>query len=220
MPVIYKIQSPTNAVYIGQTNNLGQRLSSHKNGRYGLRKDNAVNCSIKEHGLDSHKIEVVQDLPKDVPKEVVDRFEQFYIDIYRDCGFLMMNIRDVSGKHAESTKKLISAANKGIKNGQKFGFRHSDESKKKMSMTRKGKKQPPESIEKRRLKLIGNTHTKGMYGKTGKRILQLSKENESIIKEWRSAKMAAIELKISKSCLYRCLWGEFKSAGGFKWKYV
>ena len=54
-------------------------------------------------------------------------------------------------KHTEETKKLISKNRKG--------FRHTTATKKKMSESHTGSKQSPETVEKRRLKLIGRKRT-------------------------------------------------------------
>jgi len=48
--------------------------------------------------------------------------------------------------------------------------------------------------------------------------LQLDKETGSIIKEWPSARQAALELSIDASSITKVIKGKKKSAGGFCWK--
>ena len=50
-------------------------------------------------------------------------------------------------------------------------------------------------------------------------ILQCDKKTGEIIKEWKSAKIAAKELGLSNTAISNNLTGGTKSSGGFIWKY-
>lgn len=72
---IYKLTSPNNKIYIGQTLHLNKRFISHK--KDSIRKDGLLQKSIKKYGFDSYKIEILDE----VKVENLDSAEQFYIAI-------------------------------------------------------------------------------------------------------------------------------------------
>lgn len=67
---------------------------------------------------------------------------------------LAMKGKNLGRKASEETRKKLSKARKG-----KRPFVANEETRKKMSLSHIGKKQSPETIEKRRLKLIGKKRT-------------------------------------------------------------
>lgn len=90
------------------------------------------------------------------------------------------------------------------------GRKHTQETKDKIgkanSIALKGRKQSQKHIEK-----VAKARQKP--------IIQLTKEGE-FIKHWGSAKQAGEELNINKSQITQCCKGRFKTAKGFKWRYV
>lgn len=131
MVSIYSIQSPNNSLYIGQTVNFVRRMYGHKNGSSFGRSN--ISNSIKKYGFLAHTIKVLHDLPEDVGQDILNEYEIFYINRYKECGFKMMNLREggSKGKHLEESVRKIRAAKVGNKN--MLGKKHSEESKKKMS---------------------------------------------------------------------------------------
>lgn len=121
---IYKITSPSGAVYIGQSWNIKGRFW-----RYGDKtkwdKQPVLSASFKKHGLKAHKFEVVTILPNDVSQIVLDNYECFYIDLYKQVVAKIMNVR--------------GGGSRG---------KHSENSKEKIRNTLTGRKRPPEVIEK------------------------------------------------------------------------
>ena len=103
-PVIYKIESPTGKVYIGQTWNVVRRFSNYRN-LYCKCQTKLYNSLLK-YGCSQHKMEIVCELPKDIEQEVLDSYEFLYIDMYKGCGAELMNLREAGsrGKHTEETK--------------------------------------------------------------------------------------------------------------------
>lgn len=75
------------------------------------------------------------------------------------------------------------------------GFKHTEDTKKKMSVNRSGSK---------------NARALNVY--------QFSLNGE-FIKEWKFVKEASIELKICYTSIINCCKGRQKTAGGFKWAY-
>lgn len=138
---IYKITSPDHKIYIGQTWDFKRRIGQYRNNN--IKTQRKIYESIKKYGWQSHKIELVSELPKDVSQKVLNDYEIFYWNCYKRCGFILLNIKmpGSNGKHNSETKKKISAAKKGEKHPF-FGKTHSSETINKMSKAQSGEKHP------------------------------------------------------------------------------
>lgn len=101
---IYKITSPSNKVYIGQTWDSFKRFSNYKC-LYCKNQTKLYNSLVK-YGSNKHLIEIVYELPLDVSQEVMDVYESLYMEFYKNAGYELMNIRDSGsrGKHTEESK--------------------------------------------------------------------------------------------------------------------
>lgn len=71
MGFIYKITSPTGRLYVGKTKHLGRRINTYK---YKIIKNTGwVNSmimnSLQKHGWDSHKFEIIEEIPNDLLNE-------------------------------------------------------------------------------------------------------------------------------------------------------
>lgn len=113
MTGIYKITSPDNKVYIGQSRNTHKRRIAYKN---NFCKDHRLlHASICEFGFENHKFQIVYELPKDVSQDVLNQYESLFIDAYK-CGAVeLLNIREggTNGKLSEETRKRMSQAQSG-----------------------------------------------------------------------------------------------------------
>lgn len=107
---IYKITSPSNKIYIGQSRDIINRKYRYKSGN--VSRQRMLYASLKKYGWENHKFEIIHELPKDVSQEVLDSYEITYIKQYKDCGFKMMNLTDGGRGYvlSEETKKRISKA--------------------------------------------------------------------------------------------------------------
>jgi group I intron endonuclease len=115
---IYKITSPSGRVYIGQSRNIINRFKTYK--RYSCKSQTKLYASLKSHGAHVHIFEIIHQLPADVEQSILDNYEQLYMDQYRECGFEMLNIAPTAG-------------------GTMLGFKFTADSKRKMSISQKGK---------------------------------------------------------------------------------
>ncbi len=129
---IYKVVSPSKKIYIGQSVDCEARKRSYS--RLHCTKQKKLLASFIKYGFDKHSFEVIQQcLPEELPK-----FEKYYVDLFNIFNSKFgLNIRDGGG-------------NKG---------KLSDEQKKKISDSLKGKKHSPERIEKTRLGNLGKKRT-------------------------------------------------------------
>lgn len=139
--VIYKIQSPTNNVYIGQTRNFRQRHNRYKN--LHCEKQVAIYKSIKKHGFENHSFEILQELPNDIQQEHINNLEIAYIESFKECGFEMLNIKG-GGSNGKLSKETIE----------------------KIRLVHLGKKKKPLSeAQKKHLSIINSGANNPNYGK-------------------------------------------------------
>lgn len=157
MIAIYKITSPTNKVYIGQSWDIKARVGKYE-GLHCSRQPK-IYASLVKYGWSNHLFEIVHELPKDVTQEVLDNYEMLYMATYKNCGVELMNLTDGGsyGKPSEETKAKMSNVRKGMKfskshienmrvskigNKNMLGKRHTKESIKKMVDAKLNKPQP------------------------------------------------------------------------------
>lgn len=192
---IYKITSPSNKVYIGQTWNSEKRFNNYKN--LYCKTQVKLYRSFVKYGFDLHKIEIIHELPEGCIQEVMDRYEEFYLNQCKTCGLEMMNLREPGSRG-----------------------KHSEESKQKM---RDNWNRPSLSKEKR--VQIGE-NLKKYYRLNGtdrlnKPVIQKDL-NGVIIKEWKSAREAATTLNIKYkgiSAVATSKNGRYKTYKGFIWMF-
>ena len=66
---IYKITSPTNKVYIGQSWDIKRRWRDYNS--VSCKKYPKLHSSIISHGISKHKFEVIHELPEDITQSVL-----------------------------------------------------------------------------------------------------------------------------------------------------
>jgi len=201
---IYKITSPSNKVYIGQSIDVLKRWNKYYN--LNCKQQPKIYSSLLKYGANKHKFEIICQCDR----IELNNLEIYYIDLYKSFN-------------NNTGLNLLSGGNNNI---------FSNETRLKMSLSKKGKKRPPltnehkENLSKaKKGKIFSKIHkenlSKASLDKNSKPIYQLDLNN-SIIKKWKSSVDAQNNLNISSSHISKCcrnLKG-FKSAGSFKWKYV
>lgn len=167
---IYKITSPSGKIYIGQSWNVILRWNTHGNNT----RTSKLFSSFKKYGKKNHKFEMVHYLPKDVSQVTMNDYEQLYIDLYKDCGLELLNLKDAGsrGRMSFESRQKMSLSRKGRI--------VSEETRKKISIAHMGKKKPktPEHIEKVRMANMGKKRSMESIAKTanGKRGQKLNDE--------------------------------------------
>lgn len=97
--------------------------------------------------------------------------------------------------------------------------KNTEEIRKKMSVSQKGKILSEDTKEKLRQQKLGKLNP--MYGKKPancRKIVQYDLDN-NIIKIWNDIRQAEIILKIHHANIIKCCKGERKTTGGYKWCY-
>ena len=241
---IYRITSPTRRIYIGLSENCFQRMGLYKRG--SCKQQVIVYRSIKKHGWDAHKFEIIHVCH---PSEL-NYWEIYYSKLYNSHHPRYgMNIRECGGnrgKHSEKSKKKISAKLKGRKKGFPIWNKgltniYNEETLYEMGKGRRGKpstflgkKHSKESGDKMSKAQIGNTkalgfkHTreycerksiqlKGRPAKNRVKVVQLDMKG-AFIKLWNSIAMADNSFKMGSRSITNCLQRN-KISRGFKWDY-
>lgn len=143
---IYKITSPSERVYIGQSWNIESRWEGYRAG-HGKAQP-LVHNSFGKYGVQNHYFEIVRQLSSDTPQSAMDYWEQFYMDLYRAEGYRLLNLRGAGshGKWSDEWKRRRSRAMKGRKvsdavkgamSAAQTGRVHSPETRRRMSEARK-----------------------------------------------------------------------------------
>lgn len=141
---IYKITSPSGKVYIGQSWNIRVRWINHGKNSHTPH----LFASIKKYGKDKHKFEIIHELPSDCGQSILNIYEQLYMDLYRNCGIVLLNLKEggSNGKASIESRLKISNAMKG-KPAHNKGKKHSEETKRKIGLAGVGKKASPKMVQ-------------------------------------------------------------------------
>lgn len=180
---IYKIESPSGNIYIGQAKNLRRRMHRYLSGDHKTQP--ALSASFTKYGYDQHTLSILEEFSPDLPTKDKDVIEQYYIDYYRHKGITLLNCRDAgsTGKYySETMKENKRLAWLGDKNPSKKPFtpdrlrRLSEANLGKPGYWR-GKKIPEHVVELSRVRLFGNTYRRGTtHSDTTKQKISKSKK--------------------------------------------
>lgn len=211
---VYKHTSPSNKVYIGVTSYNPE--SRWRKGN-GYKTNSYFWRAIKKYGWDNISHEI---LYENLSKQQAENIEILLIKQYNSAnhkfGYNIELGGSLSGKMSEETKQKISKSKKGKK--------ASEESKKKMSISRKGegnafygKSHTDESKNK-----IGLSNSqkswKGKFGKDHNKSKQCLCIETGII--YFSTREAERITGIDHSSINRCCNEKQNQAGGYTWKYL
>lgn len=116
---IYKITSPSNRVYIGQTTDYVTRLHSYKNLK--CKKQIRIYRSLKKYSVDNHTFEFIEKCDN----SQLNNRERYWQEYYNVIGPNGLNCRltksdDKSGKLSNSIIKKMSKAQKGKPKSKEF----------------------------------------------------------------------------------------------------
>ena len=148
---IYKIISPSNKVYIGQSVSIYERWDSYK--RLKCKKQPKLYNSLIKHGWNKHIPELIEECPEEQLNEKETFYKQQFIDEFGWDKALFCQIKDGKGGHkSKETRDKISKGNTGKIRSEEYKLNQSNKMK--------GRKQSPETIQKRVEKNKGKKRTK------------------------------------------------------------
>jgi group I intron endonuclease len=143
---IYKITSPTNKVYVGQSVEIENRIKKYASCNCKLQV--RLYSSIKKYGWKNHVFEIIEECDK----EELNSKERYWQDFYECIGknglnCLLTNSNDLRKVISEEMKAKISNSVKGFKHTEEAiqkitkastGVVFSEERKRKISQSNKG----------------------------------------------------------------------------------
>lgn len=138
---IYKITSPTNKIYIGQSINIENRFEWYRKLR--CKNQTKLYYSLKKYGPDNHKFEIIEECNE---CNLIIR-ETYWKNYYKvlNVPSLCCRIDGKGGRDSKETKFKKSQAHVG--NKYNLGRIQSDETKLKISNKVKGLKRTEEQIK-------------------------------------------------------------------------
>lgn len=238
---IYKIVSPTNRIYVGQSNDIRRRILTYyepKGGQSQVR----LKASFNKYGIDLHTFTLLEECEESL-LNVRERYWQEHYNVLSKKGLncKMTTTLDKSGTLSKKTKKLIGSRTKGTTKTCQASMKKVYQYEKDGSFLqeyvslREAERQTgifASSIGSA-IKSRGYSKSAGGYlwsydklqshygnvGLVGKIIQQFTLD-DTFIQEFESICSAAKQLNISKSGIIRCCKGKQKQCGGFIFKYI
>lgn len=138
---VYKITSPSNKTYIGETVNFEERFKRYKS----LQCTNQYKLynSFTKYGVENHTFEIIEECNIEDLK-CRERYWQDHYNVLSDLGMNLKLTKCGEKKmiHSIETKMKISNTKKKNycpENNPMYGKKHSDETKEKIGQTQKGK---------------------------------------------------------------------------------
>lgn len=130
---IYKITSPTNRIYIGQSTNINRRESEYKSGNGSVKSQVLLYRSINKYGWKNHTFEIIEECKfEDLNKR--ERYWQDYYDVLGPNGLNCVLV------DSESKPKEFSKETRDKIKQKAIGRVHTKKTKLKMSESRRGAK--------------------------------------------------------------------------------
>lgn len=229
--VIYKITNPSGKIYIGKTIDFHNRMNSYQS--LNNKSQKAIHASILKYGWDNHKVDILEECEP----HKLNEFEIYYIKKYNSFSKKNPNGLNLT-EGGEGTIGRKDTIETKIKRAEKhIGSKRSEETKKLMSVLKKGKipyasKLPRSekqlyhikygSLGKKKseetLKMELDTKLKNFLSKHGG-VLQINKDGD-VVKEWLILpKHIAKSINYDDSALLKALKNPSKTVQGFHWKY-
>lgn len=206
--IIYKIINKINGmIYIGQTTRrLKERILEHVR-----HKETYIDKAMNKYGLDKFDIKTID---KAETIEELNQKEIYWIKYYNCIRPNGYNLCEGGGvtigfKHSEESKKKMSETHRlrGNQKGEKnhfYGKHHSEEQKAKWKETRHLARHTKEVKEKMR-------HNR----KDSRKVLNITTG-----KEFESISLAAEYYNLKDTHISRVCRGGRKRTGGYEWKYI
>lgn len=240
---VYIHTSPSGKRYVGQTGRSPEERWNNGKG-YLTKKNNsylqpAFSRAILKYGWENFEHQIIAN---NLTKEEADTFEKLLINklntMDAQYGY---NLREggSNGGLSEETRKRISESTKGEKSHM-YGKHLSESTKTKISNSRKGvlaseetKRKMSESRKGENNYFYGKHHTEESRKKisesqkglrmgenhVGSRKVKQYDLKGNLLKIWNCMSDAGRELGISNHGIYGCCKGNYKTSGGFIWRY-
>lgn len=233
---IYKIISPSNKIYIGQSVDIRRRYQEYL--KFRCKGQPKLFNSFKKYGVENHKFEIIEECNVEQlnERELYWGLKFEVLDKGLNCSLgksggkqsletvnkKSKSIKNAFDNMSEEDKnnrynKILKSRPSTYKKSNKVRKVHqsrgpaSNETKNKISKTHLGK--PKKKGHKQ-----SQEHILNRLKNTYKPIVQYDKDN-NLIKEWPNMQSAASYFPNNGKGISHCCRGKQKSAYGFVWKY-
>jgi len=192
---IYKITSPTNKIYIGQSIDVEKRWKVYK--RLGCVLQKKLYNSLKKYGWDNHIHEIIEKCSKEHLYQRESFWKKYYLEQNHQNWnqVLFCELYDRGGPISEATKKKISEYSLG----KKLTQNHKD------------------NIKKARIGMIFTQNHKNNMSNSRFRYQILCIENNII---YKSAHDASKKLNIYPHSILKVCKGLYKQTKGYTFKFI
>lgn len=159
---IYKITSPTNRIYIGQSIDIDFRFLTYK--RLMCKGQTRLYASFNKHGVSNHVFEIIIECDVNELNEKERYFQELYNTLEKGLNCQYVKTSAKKYRHSEETKIKIGKSNIG-KSGPNKGTKLSEEHKNKIGIANKGKKRPDTSLRITELNRQNKGNKNNFFGK-------------------------------------------------------
>lgn len=193
---IYKIISPTNKIYIGQSLNIKKRFNSYKN--LHCKSQIKLYHSLKKYGYINHVFEIIEECEFDNLNER----ERYYQDLYD----VLNQIKGLNCKLTETNDKSGKLSRETC---IKIGIAHKDKiitNEQRENMSKGHKNRIVSDNQKLLMKINYHNQIKKLGNPNSKKVICIKTG-----KIWNTIKECAENINLNKSHLAKCLKGFYKN---------
>ena len=152
---IYKITSPSDKIYIGQSVDIHKRFEIYK--KLKCKSQTKLYCSFISYGVDAHNFEIIEECQIELLNERERYWQEYYNVLETGLNLLLTKTNDKSGKSSDETKLKLRTSH--------LGKKQTTELIEKRIKNLRGVERKKETKEKIRKKLLGSQRPKEVIDK-------------------------------------------------------
>lgn len=189
---VYKITSPSNKIYIGQSINIEDRWKKYQKYPESIKNQTKLYNSLKKYGWEQHIFEIIEECEESKLLERETYWKIFYKVL--DIPSLCCRIDGKGGRNSKETNLRIGKIHKGKK--------YTEESKQKISKSKKGtvftEEHKRKISEAKKGKTFLSNEAKDKISKSNKNKIRTSLTKEKISSSMKKTWKTNINLKNRK----------------------
>lgn len=221
---IYKIKSPSNRIYIGQSIDIFKRFARYKS--LDCKSQNKLYNSFLKYGFINHNFEILEECSL----QLLNNRERYWQDYFNSADRNNLNCRytsssDKSGEMSKESKEKMSKSRTCLKRTNNLiqrlkeintGSKRSEESRLKMSLAQTGKKRSEESRLKQSLSSRGRVVTEESKEKMR---LNSFKNKKVICLKTGEIYPSLTICALKNNLVYKTIWLHIKNGTNLNFKY-